>query len=558
MRLAMPRPSGPVLAALLVLALVVRAGIVANRTIDPDESQHLHVAWLVGQGQVPSRDFWEHHLPAFHYLLAPLTVGWAERPGVYFAARTVMVALTAVSVWLTVSIARRLSPDAACWAVTVLVFLPQFAETSTETRPDVAALVVQLGGLLALVRWRSGSRGAGWVWAAGAMQGVGLMMSLKALYGVVGAGVAVALGGRSSDTASPGSALLRFATGAAAGPAVLLGWLGWHGGRAALEGLFVQAIRGSLNFVDYAKTWPALGSEIGVFLLAGLGLAAVLREHGRGVLWHPVHGTLLPPAAVTAAALGLPWTPAVYQHAWLPLLPTVAVYAGLAAARLGAWARGGSSVTARGLVLPVLALALAVPAAESVTFAVREQNAAQLGRMAEMLRLTCPGEAVLDGTALYVFRPAAYRYGVLITGVREWVARGVIAEETLEADMRAARARVAYVDRRVRGMIGPVATFLARHYVPAENGLLLAGARIAVPPGRDGGRAAVDLLVPGIFRLTAGPRLHLAIDGVPAGPGWIDLEAGRHQLTWVGGDGQIALVAASCAERRAATTRAPR
>ena len=40
------------------------------------------------------------------------------------------------------------------------------------------------------------------------------------------------------------------------------------------------------------------------------------------------------------------------------------------------------------------------------------------------LRLACHGEPVLDGTALYVFRPAAYRYGTLVRGVREWVARG--------------------------------------------------------------------------------------------------------------------------------------
>ena len=45
--------------------------------------------------------------------------------------------------------------------------------------------------------------------------------------------------------------------------------------------------------------------------------------------------------------------------------------------------------------------------------------------MRRELRLACPGEAVLDGTALYVFRPAAYRYGALIRGVREWVARGL-------------------------------------------------------------------------------------------------------------------------------------
>ena len=154
MRLAMRRLAPEVLVALVALAVVLRIGVVVNRPIDPDESQHLHVAWLVAQGRVPYRDFWEHHLPFFHYGLAPLTVWLADRPEVYFAARGLMVAMAALVVALTWRLARRLSADGAVWAAVVLLFLPQFAETSTETRPDVPALLAHLASLLALVRWR--------------------------------------------------------------------------------------------------------------------------------------------------------------------------------------------------------------------------------------------------------------------------------------------------------------------------------------------------------------------------------------------------------------------
>ena len=71
MRLAMRRLTPAVLAAVVLLGVVLRIGVVVNRSIDPDESQHLHVAWLVAQGQVPYRDFWEHHLPFFHYASRP-------------------------------------------------------------------------------------------------------------------------------------------------------------------------------------------------------------------------------------------------------------------------------------------------------------------------------------------------------------------------------------------------------------------------------------------------------------------------------------------------------
>src|SRR5215510_6818713 len=171
MRLAMRRLAPGVLAALLALAVVLRTGVVTNRRIDPDESQHLHVAWLITQGQVPYRDFWEHHLPFFHYAIAPLTAGMTDRPEVYFASRAVMAVLAGITVWLTWLLARRLSVDGAVWAAIILAILPQFAETSTETRPDVPALVAHLLSLVALVRWRDTDR-SGWLWAAGACQGV--------------------------------------------------------------------------------------------------------------------------------------------------------------------------------------------------------------------------------------------------------------------------------------------------------------------------------------------------------------------------------------------------
>ena len=201
MRLAMRRLAPGVLAALVTLAVVLRIGIVVNRRIDPDESQHLHVAWLVMQGQVPYRDFWEHHLPFFHYAMAPLTWWLADRPEIYFAGRALMVAMAAAAIVLTWHLARRLSVDGAVWAVVVLLFLPQFAETSTETRPDVPALTAHLASLLALVSWREG-RGSGALWAVGAWQGVALALSLKAVFGL--AGVLAVAAGMPPPHAEPG------------------------------------------------------------------------------------------------------------------------------------------------------------------------------------------------------------------------------------------------------------------------------------------------------------------------------------------------------------------
>lgn len=39
-----------------------------------DEFEHIRVGWFVSQGDVPYRDFFEHHHPLIWYLFAPLIV----------------------------------------------------------------------------------------------------------------------------------------------------------------------------------------------------------------------------------------------------------------------------------------------------------------------------------------------------------------------------------------------------------------------------------------------------------------------------------------------------
>src|SRR5262245_15459000 len=383
----MRRLAPGVLVAILALAVVLRLGLVANRRIDPDESQHLHVSWLLSQGQVPYRDFWEHHLPFFHYAIAPLTVGLTDRPAVYFAARAIMVALAAAGVWLTWLLARRLSADGAVWAVIVLLFLPQFAETSTETRPDVPALVAHLASLVALVRWPETDQPR-WLWTAGAWQGVALALALKTIFSL--AGVAMIVRGRTTDKEhrwrGTGRALARLSGGLGLALGVLFGGLWMSQGTAALHGLYEDVGRDSLRFVDFGKARPVLGSEVGALLAAVLGLVLVLRVRGLGILRHPVHSVLVLPTLTSTVMLLLPSRPAVYQHAGLPLLPVVSVYAGLTLATLAEWSRQEPSRWRRGLAVTAIVLAVVVPAGETVIFAVRNQNAADLGLMRRELR----------------------------------------------------------------------------------------------------------------------------------------------------------------------------
>lgn len=537
--------SSPLLVGLgLGLALLLRVGFLLRAPFDPDESQHLQAAWLVSRGQVPYRDFWEHHAPGFYDLLVPLLAAVPEGPEVYFLARGAMLVLGLVALGGVWALGRTLSPRAGLLGAGLLAVQPRVIEKTVEVRPDVAALLAWVGVLLALARWRREGRRR-WVLGAGVALGLAGALNLKAVLGAAGVGLLVLL-----TPAVPwprrAADLGLLALGATATTGAWLGVLTLRGGGAAFRGFLEHAVGGSLAFADPTRELPVSEEGLGFVALALAGVAVAIRVHGRTVVGHPVHGPLLVPSAVAATALLLPATPAVYRHAWLPILVAVAPYAGLALdaalRQVASWPGRAGPVLAAGL----LAASLAGPVGVSAAVALRDGNGSQVATMRAVLARTCPDQAVLDGMGLAVFRPAAHRYRVLVKGVRLWVARGRVSEETLVADVVRNRPPVAIPDWRLRAMIGPLAAFLARHYVPTPDGLLVVGARIPVNGDPRGGRVHLDLLVSGAYRLETTPGLAVELDGHPAGPGFVRLEAGRHEVSWTGPPGMIRLEAAPC------------
>ena len=255
MPLTSPRLRRGLLALVAVTAGLVWVGTVLDKALDPDESQHLHAAWLVGQGQAPFADFWEHHSPLLYYLLAPLTRWLAESPAVYLAGRALMGLTAAAALFLVYRLAVRLSPGAAVAAVTLLAFLPRFVEHATEVRPDVPALAAWLGALLALVRWREGVGGA-WVWAAGLALGVAVAFTPKAAYGAPGIAAVLVLVEWRRGPGAPGRVLAgwaRLAAGAALPVLALLGVLWLHGGGRALDGFAENVLARALDFADFTR-----------------------------------------------------------------------------------------------------------------------------------------------------------------------------------------------------------------------------------------------------------------------------------------------------------------
>ncbi len=149
-----------------------------NARMDWDEVEHLHAAWLVAQGDVPYRDFWQHHPPLLWIVLAPLVDAVPANDAVVLASRIVGTIVLACVGWLAWLIARALWGDGSRPLPFLVVFLAsavtwQFA----WVRPDSLALPFLLVGALMSVRAPPEAR-LRWLLAGGAI-GLGLAFTYK-------------------------------------------------------------------------------------------------------------------------------------------------------------------------------------------------------------------------------------------------------------------------------------------------------------------------------------------------------------------------------------------
>ena len=525
---------------------VLAAVMVAHGNLDPDESQHLHVAWLIGQGRVPYADFWEHHMPLLPLALAPVTRWFADQPDIFFVARTIMAVTAAATLYVVYVLGGRVGPGVGIAAVALLAVQVRFLQHVIQVRPDAPALLTWLLTVLMLVRWREADRER-WLWIAGLALGVTATFTPKAAF--LGLGVVAVI----LVSPSPARTVRRLAcvaVGCAVPLAVFIAWLAAAGGRRALHALVNDVVVANLRFPDFIKQTAVGGEGVGFVVLALVGVAMTVRRLGTRVLRDPVHGPLLIPTAVVSLVLLLPRTPAVYSYTWLPVLAVGSLYAGLALvtsierARLiaGMRERIVSAVTIiAGIVLPIVVFGV-------LTFPRNISNEADLARMRRELAHACPGEAVLDAKAFAVFRPTALRYPSLVRGVRTWIKQGVIPTRVLIEDLRAARAPVGVLDSRLRDNEA-IAAFIEKYYVREPDDLLLAGTTIATREGTT--EAEVELLVPGRYEITMPPGTQVTIDGaVPNSQGtW--LREGAHRVSWRGERGMIRLTITPCAKRRA-------
>jgi len=421
------------------------------RAFDPDEFQHLEMAWLIATHAVPYKDFFEHHTPLYHFLISPLlsnpelmTKGDTAIQRV-LELRVMGVALCACILMLVNIIARKIAGQAeALFASALLVSSVVFIQKGIEIRPDQLGALLLLISTLSLMLAMESNKWRGYIILSGATTALSILTTQKVLLAVPG--LAITFFMVFAQRRMPARNIVQ-GCGIFAGSAMV----------AALPLLFYFWSHGALgdfiedNFRLGAK-WPhKVGTSIsilsqickeeGLFIfLVGIGLIECLKLKPDVAMWR-----LAILAPLFSMMLFIPVFPVVQSQYIFLFLPYVAILGGI-----------GAVFVARPLVEPkykilqpilIIFLAIVVHGVPVVKIEWGQRNAVTLDVLRYVVEQTPPSVTVMRAWSTGVaFRRPAYFYFSLhdeiqsiipdksYAQLRDGLRSGSIAPEIIEMD----------------------------------------------------------------------------------------------------------------------------
>ena len=455
---------GILIAAVLWIAALVQRGA----PLAVDEIEFFRATKWVGEGLVPFRDFWEHHLPLQWIAFGPVASLFANGPGTeaVVAMRWAQMAMWVGIFGLLVRMVRRSGLDP--WpAMVVLLVSYSFVRKAIEYRVDVQGNLAYIAGV-ALIAFGAGPRR--WI-GFGALMSAAVLTNMR-LAPLVVVTALLALFWRAEERKWRWNGVALWMMGGVVPvAAAFTGWLFATGAWPRfIEGVFgYNSMSASLLEVStFFDAWltPLWTLDVAgiAFWIAGIAGAVLalrtLREPG------PVQFiALLFVASVVTIALMEVQYDYHFQNAYLLMLPLVALVLG--------------RVQIRVRIVPVLvaagALCIAlIQTVPSFGEAMEYQDAV----MTSADRLTSPDEPVFDGAGFALRRKPAYRYWFLTTGVRFMAAQGLIEPYR----MTPLPAAIIYDYRLAMYLreFPPVAEYATRHYLPVYRNLWVPGMGVVV------------------------------------------------------------------------------
>lgn len=164
---------------IIVILIIWQAKELMTRPIHCDEAEHAHVAYRIAEGEMPFRDFFEHHCPGLWYLLVPFFYAGGYGAEVMYWGRLLSICSLLIITSLIYLLGRYLGAPLT-GEMSAIIFLPfGIANQYILVRPDMLMLPLSLGGVYMAVRFIDNPPRAGYLFLAFGLVGLSLFFSLR-------------------------------------------------------------------------------------------------------------------------------------------------------------------------------------------------------------------------------------------------------------------------------------------------------------------------------------------------------------------------------------------
>ena len=253
----------------------------AGRGFDPDELEHLHAAFCLQAGQLPYRDFFEHHAPALYWLAQPVLFLTGPQLSALWILRLGMWSLSTLTVLATARIARRVPGGPFASIVPGLLLGSSILYSKgVEFRPDVPAMLLLIWALergLHFTEQRLAGRSLPAViwspWIIAMCAGGATLFTQKAIVPVVSLGVASWLFELMASRAVRWPTLLSWMLGGVlvCWSGVLLGYWWVDGAGALVDSTVFQLVRWSVPSEKLPTFRATLAADLLIWWMAVVG-----------------------------------------------------------------------------------------------------------------------------------------------------------------------------------------------------------------------------------------------------------------------------------------------
>jgi hypothetical protein len=456
--------------SILLSSFVLRIIALNYRYLNEDEIEHLHVGYLISSGEKPYVDFFEHHLPMFHYLMSFLFTIIDNSKTIIFFMRWLMFLSVIIIFFIMFKIAALVFSEETAWLS--IFFLSSnilFFEKSIEIRPDVPQTLFWLISLYMLIKGFRKMRYLFFV-LSGISLGFGFTLTQKTIYLLAPVLLTFFIWNLLSldkrEFFKKFQFSLIFITSFSI-PILILFLYFWMIG--AFKDFFkwnfvIAALWGREMYPwEYMTTTMRQNSPFWIF---GLGFT-IFHFCAKVRNWKFKPEEMLMPLSISFLLFAIIRTPGPYKQTYMPILPIVAIYAGRS------FEKGINLIKElsenQSLLVPfflIFFFSIALPPLAEVAEEIKINNQDQLELIDFIHKITEPSDHVFDGWGYGIMRPSSFYYHMLTVGVvnmmgkenrEEKIIRSIIENDT----------KVMIYDYRIKTYL-PESTqsFLKENFVP--------------------------------------------------------------------------------------------